>query len=225
MLFKRRGRRFYTNISAKRRKSGIKIEFISFIPDEKAHLANTAIPSLKITVGISVRESKKGTFTVYTDDKALQTFNVTDSDNGKTFTVTTSVNAKDNGEIVRIWAKSECDGRENTLEAGILFVGKIYSGGILTGDTISIEEIKSALSEVKENAKGTAEYSTNDELGRFVYAYPTVLSKVTKITDESGIFDYSNSVSKEIMTIDGYEYEVIYLTDAMIFENLKIKFE
>lgn len=178
-------------------------------------VGTSVTPTLTLTI------TGKGTGTpvsvsFYDGSTLLDTQTYADGTNTYTYTmdaVTTNTTVKG----VLNYKKS--DNTDATVEktASYTFVMASYYGAVATAPTTA-GEITALTKSVKNTKAQTATFNLSDQ--RSCYAYPASFGNLTSIKDANN-FEYISSYTKTTVAIDGTDYNVYTLTDAVTASNFK----
>lgn len=180
------------------------------------------LESVRIIVSITRKSNDISFIKFYANDELIYT--VTDGyTKGGTFNYQyTPENPITSSVIFKISVNDGQNNVEKTTE--VKFVGKTYYGIF---DASMTEPTENDIKTLNSVLNGTKEYTYNNISatdGKFCYAYPKEFDELTSIMDNNG-FEYIDSYTRSIVSIDGIDYYVYLLTDAVSVENFKQIYE
>lgn len=139
--------------------------------------------------------------------------NVTVTRNGRNYTFTKTFN---NLTTTKTYTATVTDGTKTaTASATITFIRPKQYG--------FVGEILTDLYD-NNNKAATLTYDSNGAIKKAQYAYPSVYGDLTKITDGSGVTDYTDDFAKTNETRNGVVYNVYTLKSASVHSNFTYKF-
>ena len=180
---------------------------------EKGTIINNSTLTMTIT--------KQGTFKFehvefYKDNTLLDTQEIVDGTLSYTYNYNNQISTNTSFKAVIYYNNGTSQVTSNIIQ--FIFVNASYFGAV--SDLNVTEGDIIGLNKSIKNTK-TATYSNINMLdGRLCYAYPSSFGNLTSIKDGNN-FEYINSYTKTVQTVNNENYNVYVLTDSVSVNNFK----